>query len=459
MIVRRRFDPGAGRKQGAAAWIASKRETEELVVAASARGRQRPSHQRDDRINYAIFFADSFGYPLAFSLISPTTIMPLLLTKLGASNLAIGMLPALASLGAFLPGLLSAAYLQKIPVKKYLLVTFGMVERAFVISTAVGLMLWAASRPHVAVIWILASWTMMSLTSGFVLPAFHSMMSKCILPEQRGGMIGWSGALAGIGGVFAAQAAGAVLSHMPFPVNYSILFVAAFVILSATILPFLATREPADQTPEEPRSVGQYVRDAMGAVKSNRGYSFAISALSVMSFGLMAVSFYSTHAVRNLGAGEMEVARFAAITVGASVVSFPILGRIADRHGHKRVLLIASAGFAIAAALALASTSVNGISAVLVFASLGSTGLAVSQNVLWAEFAPSNTDVPMYTAVSLLFLMPFRVAAPIIAGWMADAWGFPVMFWAALAAGAAAFAILYAAVPEPRSMHSPALDL
>ena len=432
---------------------------EGLVVAARSRGRRRPSHQRDDRINYAIFFADSFGYPLAFSLISPTTIMPLLLTKLGASNLAIGMLPALASLGAFLPGLLSAAYLQKIPVKKYLLVTSGMVERAFVLSAAVGLMLWAAGRPHVAVIWILTSWTMMSLTSGFVLPAFHSMMSKCILPEQRGGMIGWSGALAGIGGVFAAQAAGAVLSRMSFPVNYSILFVAAFVILSATILPFLATREPADQTPEEPRSVGQYVRDAMGAVKSNRGYSFAISALSVMSFGLMAVSFYSTHAVRNLGAGEMEVARFAAITVGASVVSFPILGRIADRHGHKRVLLIASAGFAIAAALALASTSVNGISAVLVFASLGSTGLAVSQNVLWAEFAPSNTDVPMYTAVSLLFLMPFRVAAPIIAGWMADAWGFPVMFWAALAAGAAAFAILYAAVPEPRSMHSPALDL
>ena len=137
---------------------------EGLVVAARIRGRRRPSHQRDDRINYAIFFADSFGYPLAFSLISPTTIMPLLLTKLGASNLAIGMLPALASLGAFLPGLLSAAYLQKIPVKKYLLVTFGMVERAFVLSAAVGLMLWAAGRPHVAVIWILASWTMMSLT-------------------------------------------------------------------------------------------------------------------------------------------------------------------------------------------------------------------------------------------------------------------------------------------------------
>lgn len=410
-------------------------------------------------MNYAIFFADSFGYPLAFSLISPTTIMPLLLTKLGASNLAIGMLPALASLGAFLPGLLSAAYLQKIPVKKHMLVVFGMVERAFVLSMALGLMLWAASRPHVVVIWILASWTMMNLVAGIILPAFHSMMAKCIRPEQRGGMIGWSGALAGIGGVFAAQAAGAVLSRMPFPVNYSTLFVAAFGILSATILPFLATREPADHTPEELRSVGQYVRDAMGAVRSNKGYSFAISALSVMSFALMAASFYSTHAVRNLGADEIEVARFAAITVGASVVSFPVLGRIADRHGHKRVLQVAAMGFAIAAALALASSSVNGISAVLVFASLGSTGLAVSQNVIWAEFAPSHADVPMYTAVSLLFLMPFRVAAPVMAGWIADAWGFPAMFWVALVAGATAFAILHAAVPEPRSMNSPALDL
>jgi MFS family permease len=431
---------------------------EELVVAATACGRQRPSHLRDDRINYAIFFADSFGYPLAFSLISPTTIMPFLLTKLSASNLAIGMLPALASLGAFLPGLLSAAYLQKIPVKKHMLVVFGMVERTFVLSMAAGLMLWAVSRPHVAVIWILASWTIMSLVSGFILPAFHSMMAKCIRPEVRGGMIGWSGAAAGIGGVFAAQAAGVVLSHMPFPVNYSILFVAAFVILSATILPFLLTREPADQTPEEIRSVAQYVRDAMKTVKSNKGYSFAIYALSVMSFALMAVTFYSTHAVRNLGAGEIEVARFAAITVGASVISFPVLGRIADRHGHKRVLQVAAMGFAIAAALALASNSVSGIRATLVFASLGSTGLAVSQNVIWAEFAPSHADVPMYTAVSLLFLMPFRVVAPLMAGWIADVWGFPTMFWAALTAGVAAFAILYTAVPEPRSMHCAAVD-
>ena len=433
-------------------------EGADLVMATHVHSRRRPSRQRDDRINYAIFFTDSFGYPLAFSLISPTTITPLLLTKLGASNLAIGMLPALASLGAFLPGLLSAAYLQRIPVKKHLLVVFGMIERVFMLSVTLGLTLFATSRPRLAVIWTLASWTMSSLTAGFILPAFHSMLAKCLRPEVRGGMIGWSGALAGIGGVFAAQAAGAVLSRMPFPVNYSVLFIAAFVILSATILPFLLTREPADQTPEEPRPVAQYARDAISTVQSNRGYSFAILALSVMSFALMAVSFYSTHAVRNLGAGEIDVARFAAITVGASVVSFPVLGRIADRHGHKRVLQVTAAGFAVAAALALASSSLSSICMVMAFASLGSTGLAVSQNVIWAEFAPSHADVPMYTAVSLLFLMPFRVAAPIMAGWVADVWGFPAMFWAALAAGVAAFAILYAAVPEPRSLHGAALD-
>ncbi len=430
-------------------------------MTARAPGQDSRSHRsrhRDDRVNYAVFFADSFGYPLAYSIISPTTIMPLLLTGLGASNLVVGLLPALSALGAFLPGLLSAAYLQKVPVKKRLLVTLGMVERVFILSIAAGLMLLAADKPGAAIVWILCAWTMSGLASGCVLPAFHSMLAKCLRPDVRGGMIGWSGALAGVGGVFAAQAAGAVLISVPSPANYSILFVVAFAILAATILPFLLTREPADPAPQELRSTWQYARDAFGAVRSNRGYAWAISALSVMSFALMAVSFYSTYAVRNLGAGATQVARFASITIGTGVVSFPALGKVADKHGHKRVLQVTAAGFALASALALTSRSVNNMYAVLTLASLGSTGLAVSQNVVWAEFAPSHADVPMYTAVSLLFLMPFRVMGPIVAGWMADAWGFPAMFWTALVAGSAAYVILCLRVPEPRQVRNTVLD-
>ena len=58
------------------------------------------------RRNYSVFFIESLGYPLGFSLISAGTIMPLLLTELGASNLVVGSrLPSAAS-GCSCPGCL-----------------------------------------------------------------------------------------------------------------------------------------------------------------------------------------------------------------------------------------------------------------------------------------------------------------------------------------------------------------
>ncbi|MEA4883349.1 MAG: MFS transporter [Clostridia bacterium] len=406
--------------------------------------------RHDARVNYAIFFADSFGYPLAFSIISVTTIMPLLLTKLGASNLVVGLLPALSALGAYIPGLLSATRLERVPIKKRVLVTLGMIERLFILAMALGVMLWATRKPSAAIGWFLVFWTLANVMTGLVLPAYLSMLAKCIPPEERGGLIGWSGALAGVLGVFAAELAGVILTRVAFPNNFAILFVVAFIILSATILPFSFTREPADPTPEECRSVWQYARDALVNVRSNSSYRWAIVALAVMSFALTAASFYSTYAVRHFEAGPREVARYAGLIVGASVFALPLLGKIGDRHGHRLSLAITAASFACAAALALVSTSANGIYPVLILASIGTSGIAVSQNLILAEFAPSHADVPMYTSVSLLLLAPIRAAAPVVAGWMSDVWGFPVMFWVALIAGIASLAIMWFAVAEPR---------
>lgn len=409
---------------------------------------------RDDRINYWIFLGDCFGFRLGMSIVSLSTIMPLLLTTLGASNLVIGLLSTLATAGESLPGTLAAARLRGRPLKKWWLLKVCVVERLFLLSNAVGLMLFARTRPHLAVAWVLTAWTMCTVFSGLCIPAYHSMLARCVAPEQRGGMIGWGGALSGLAGVFAAQAAGVVLVRLPFPQNYAVLFVAAFIILIATILPFAWAREPADAVTAVPaiprsRSFGSH---AFGAVLGNRGYLFAAAALAVMAFALMASAFYSTYAARALGADSVDVARFASVTVGAGVVSFPLLGRVADKHGHKRTLQLAALCFAAAAGAALAVPSLAAVYVSLVLAGAGTSGILVSQNVIWGEFAPTAADVPAYISTSMLLMMPFRALAPALAGWMADTWGFPAMFATALVAGVVALSILHFAVPEPRTM-------
>lgn len=431
---------------------------------------------RADRINYWIFFGDSFGFRLGMSIVSLSTIMPLLLATLGASNLTIGLLSALASLGESLPGTFAAARIRRRPFKKSWLLWAGGAERLFLLSNVAGLLLFARTRPDMAMAWLLVAWPLATMSSGLSIPAYHSMLAKCIPPERRGGMIGAAGAAAGIAGVVAAQAAGVVLVRLAFPFNYAVLFVAAFTVLTATFVTFVWTREPADDVAaadgagsgaggstgggagsDAGGGAGSGTGDRFWAfclqslrtVSRNKGYMRAAAALAVMAFALMASAFYSTYAVRELGASSLDVARFASITVGVGVVCYPVLGKAADRFGHKRTLEIAALSFAGAAATALSGT-LAGIYASLALAGAGATGLVLSQGVIWAEFSPTHAEVPVYISTSMLLMMPFRALAPAMAGWMSDIWGFNTMFCTALAAAVAAFLLLKFAVPEPR---------
>ncbi len=408
------------------------------------------SKRRDLRKNCLLFFIESVGYPLGFSLISSSTIIPLLLTTLGASNVVVGMAPALGNLGLFLPGVFSAPYMERTPIKKRIMVGFALIERAFILLIAAMVLIWGVARPSWAIMGFLIAWTLSNVAAGVNLPAYFAMLAKCIPPEARGGLFGWGGALSGIVGVAAAEYAGVVLASLAFPGNFALLFTAAAVILTASVVPLLWTREPPDKITDERRSVRQYLADAIRSAGGDREYAWAVTAIAALSFALAAASFYSTYAVRELGARTRDVARFTAITLGASVVGMPFLGRIADRRGHKLSLEITATCFTIAAILAFFAGSVKSMYAVTLLSGIGMSGVSVSQNLLLSEFAPTHADVPMYIVFSWLVLAPFRTGAPIVAGLVSDLANFHAMFWIALVAAATSLAVLVVAVREPR---------
>ena len=140
------------------------------------------SRRRDLRRNYLIFFVESVGYPLGFSLISSSTIIPLLLTTLGASNLVVGMAPALGNLGLFLPGVFSAPYIERTPIKKRIMVGFALVERAFILLIAVMILIWGSARPSWAILGFLVAWTFSNVAAGVNLPAVNADLMRYTPP-------------------------------------------------------------------------------------------------------------------------------------------------------------------------------------------------------------------------------------------------------------------------------------
>jgi MFS family permease len=406
--------------------------------------------RRSTIVNYWIFLFENASYALALSLISPASVLPLFFERLGASNTVIGLLPALANMGSLMAAATAAPWVEQAKLKKVWLLNVGLAGRVLLIATAPVIARFGSSNPRLVTWIVAAAWAAFNISTGASHIAWLTVLTKCIPPHSRAGLLGVAAATSGVLGVAAAGVTGAILTSVAFPLNFALLFAAAGTIFSVALLPFIWMGEPADEQLPRRQNVRDYLREARSLTRADRSYTRLLRALSWISFPLMAASFYSTHAVRNLSAGPKDVAAFTAVALGTAVIASPALGRVADRRGHRTGLIIACVGLTAAAALAIAARAVPHIYVVLVLANIGVCGINLSQNLVMAEFAPEQRQMLMYISVSYLAIAPARIVAPIIGGVVFDYMGFATMGWLCLATGVVAVATLRLLVAETR---------
>ena len=138
-----------------------------------------------------------------------------------------------------------------------------------------------------------------------------------------------------------------------------------------------------------------------------------------------------------------------AIVVG-KLAGDAVLGWVADRVGHRAVLIVGIGATVAANAIALTARSADAFD--LVFALVGvqfSAHNVSGLNVL-LEFAPSVAERPTYIGLGLTTVAPQAFAAPLLAGLVADTLGFRAVFLGAALGGLTALAVLIGVVRDPR---------
>ena len=154
----------------------------------------------DKRFNFAACVIDSVGWPLGMAFFSVTTILPVLMQRLGAGNVEIGALPALYNLLWFLPGLLVARYVEQLRQARRFLLSVAIVERLALLPLVFLLPLWSVSHPA----WLLAALFVCIAVHGSAMginqPAYYLVIGKCIPALWRGRMYGYAGGIAGDAG-------------------------------------------------------------------------------------------------------------------------------------------------------------------------------------------------------------------------------------------------------------------
>lgn len=402
--------------------------------------------------NFGVNLLDVAFITLGLSLISRDTVLPILVTQLTDSTLAVGMIAAIWGFGMYLPQLFTANFAEGLRYKKpFLMVLSSFGERLPYLLMAFVVFFLAVPLPTLALALLFVLLAIAALSAGAGTPAWYDMIAKVIPVERRGLWAGLGTGLGALMGIVGAWFVGRILDAYVFPNNFALLFVLAFVFVMVSWVGLALNREPPSLDVKQPQPLRRYFRQLPAILRSNHNYRRFFVARTVVQFGAMASSFIIVYGSERFGLSGAQVGLLTGVLIGAQAVMGLVWGPLGDRLGHKLVLTGAAAAICLASAAALVAPAWEWL--IASFALLGAYAAAdwVSGLNIILEFC-DPADRPTYIGLTNTLLAPSIIVAPLIGGWLAMTVGYGGLLTTAgliAGCGAALFAFW---VSEPRHL-------
>ena len=228
-------------------------------------------------------------------------------------------------------------------------------------------------------------------------------------------------------------------------------FLAATVFVGLSWIALAIVREPPSATAPAQADFWTHLGGGPALLRRDVNFSWYLGA-RVLTFGAVIGSgFFTVYALRVLRAPAADVGVFTALLLAGQMVGQIVLGSIADRAGHRVVLVIAAATALVMNVVALGAGPLHVFSLVFALNGLFNAAIQVSAVTVLLEFAPTPAQSPTYVGIERTFLAPFGFALPLAGGLLIDAAGYGIVFAISAACSVASAVVLVLAVRDPRS--------
>jgi MFS family permease len=257
---------------------------------------------------------------------------------LGASDFELGLIGAMPFVGPLFQFV--GAFLEE---------RLGERRRITVISSAVSRLLWAvmAALPFLTVLGgaTIPLFLVLLLVSqaliGVTINAWTSWMSDLVPPRRRGSYFGVRNTVGSVSAMITTWVAGLALDHYRSLGNERIGYVLVFgvAVICAMASSLILTRQP-----EPPISRQRLpMRALFSAPLRNpffRSFSLASTGWAVATG--IASPFFNAYGIQALHLSFTTLALFGVATSAMGLIAQPIVGRMQDRYGNRRVLIISA---------------------------------------------------------------------------------------------------------------------
>lgn len=425
-----------------------------MTASLSADSGVTRAQKRDSLWNFLALGGDIAFFTLALNIASAYTIFPLLASHLGADNTTVALIPSIRALGLFAPQLLIAGYVEQRRRVKPMILILTVGERIPALLTGVAALTLATGHPGLTLAIFLLMTLISSLSSGLTFPAWYDLIGRAIPQSWMGRFLGiWMGVGGALGAVGSLAAAGLIAAYA-FPLNFALCFLLAFAAYVVSFALLALGREPArpDVTPEPPRHAADVsqpgLRAQVAILRSDRAFARYLTANAIAGAATMAGGLFAVAAANQGGLSDAAVgAEGVVLTIAMTLGNF-LWGFVGDHFGHRAALVWGSLCAGLSAALALGAHGAWWFGMVFFLLGLGISATQLTQLTATGEFGSVDRRAS-YVALMSVAYAPFAVGAPILGGWMADRWGYGLVF--ALSAALGLLAALVYALWGPRT--------
>ncbi len=401
------------------------------------------------RWNFTVLSLDIAFYYVSTTLVSFSTILPAYLHHLTSSNLVIGGLSALTTAGYSLPNLLFAPLTERVRRKKLLILAITPGERLPYLLLA-GCAAWlAVGHPHVALVVTFAALFVFTCTGGALTPAWLDLIARAIPARRRGAFFGRSNAMAGVMGVGGALLGQHLLATQPYPRAYVQLYLVAFVFVVISYAFFALNHEQGPFVPREPSPFLDWFRNLPALLRQDHNFSWYMWSAVATSLAYSAAAFFTVVAISRLHAGDNEVGWYTAALLASSTAFNLLWGWLADRRGHKVVLIAGISAMLIAMPLSLLLPTPPAYALVFLLLGAAVSASSLSRLAIMLEFAPEDQR-PTYVGLASVAGAPLALVGPLVGGAVADHAGYVPAFAIFFLGGVVALWLLVTRVREPR---------
>ena len=294
---------------------------------------------KNSKRNFKAFIWHSTFLALASNFMDVDTIIPSMLIKAGGTSIHLGLLTAIMLGGSSLFQLVFAGFLSNKPLKrKYMLLGINL-RVAALLSLAFLFLKSASLSGDLTILLIFLFISIFSLSGSFAGVSYTDILGKAVKEKKRLKFFSTRQVINSIGIFSSALIVRKLIRYYEYPINYSVLFLCAGILLLIATLGFWMIKEPPSMVKAK-KGLIEFFKLIPSEIKKNVNLKYYLLIINSLGLGLSLLPFVILYAKVNFGLSYNLIGNFLFFRTVGMLIAGLLLFKYSKRIKYKTLLKI-----------------------------------------------------------------------------------------------------------------------